>query len=486
LEDIEKKILAVTDKLKGIIKTSIKKGNYRKALDAMTACAFILEEYNQYYVDEELESDLTEIAKSTVRTDFLNDDVNENTVIYYDSFGDDVRGLSLVYLTSLAELGYKIIYITQDGAQDKQPQLHESLEEADILWFYVSNNNRTEQTDFIANLFEKYRPAKAFLYSTPDDSAALAVFTAYEGIVERYKINLTDHAYWLGTKAFDFNLEFRNYGACVSHKYRGIKEDRLILMPFYPYHKPHNYEGLPFKETPAQLMFSGGWLYKTLGDPQNRYYDAVTRIMEHNDDLSFLYAGQGDDSELLKLKEKFPSRVEHIAERRDLYELMEHITVYMNTFPMVGGLMMQYAAAAGKVPLTLKPDDKNVDAAGILINQERVEYKTVDELVAEADRILTDSKYREERAQEIKSSIITPEIFTEELNNALTKHKTTHEMVIEDIDTSDFRAPYITRFKESNFRKVIASGNKKSLLTDFPGLFFQKTYNKIIKKEKLN
>ncbi|MCQ2516061.1 MAG: glycosyltransferase family 4 protein [Saccharofermentans sp.] len=486
MEKIEKKILAVVDKLKRIIDTSIKKGNYRKALDAMTAAAFILEEYNQYYVDDVLENNLQEVAKAIVKPGFTKDELDTKTVLYYDSFGDDVRGLSLVYLTSLVELGYRIIYVTKDGVQNTQPQLHESLKDGDVKWVYVSNIDRTNQADVLTKLFKEHKPAKAFLYSTPDDSAALAVFTGYEGIVERYKINLTDHAYWLGTKAFDYNFEFRNYGACVSHKYRGIDKDRLILMPFYPYHKPQEFAGLPFEKEPQKLMFSGGWLYKTLGDPQNRYYDAVTRIMEHNSDLSFLYAGKGDDSEIVKLQAKFPGRVVHIEERADFYEIMEHVTIYMNTFPMVGGLMMQYAASAGKVPLTLKPDDKNVDAAGILINQERVEYRTVDELVEEVDKLLSDEAYRDLRADEMRTMIITPEVFTNELKNAFELHKTTHNMVIQDIDTSDFRAPYITRFKDSNFRKVIASNNKKSLLPNFPWLFFQKTYNKIIKKEKLN
>lgn len=487
MEDIEKKILKYVDKLKGIIKASIKNGNYRKALDAMTACAFILEEYNQYYVDEDLEQDLLMVSK-TFKTGFTKDEADPSTILYYDSFGDDVRGLSLVYLTSLLRIGYNVVYVTKEEAKDKQPVLHEATKDLPgaITWHYYSNHNRVNQAESITKLFEQYKPSKAFLYSTPDDCAALAVFASYKEIVERFKINLTDHAYWLGINSFDFNLEFRNYGACVSHKYRGISKDRLILMPFFPYHKQTDFQGLPFKEEPKKLMFSGGWLYKTLGDPQNRYYDAVNRIMEHNSDLFFLYAGQGDDSELIKLKNKFPNRVEHILERRDLYELMEHITVYMNTYPMVGGLMMQYAAAAGKVPLTLKPDDKNVDAAGILINQEKVEYRTVDELVNEADRLLSDEEYRVLRGEEMKKCIITPQIFERELNNALKIHKTCHDLIIEDIDTSDFRAPYITRFKESNFRKVIASNNKMSLLINFPWLFFEKTYNKIIKKEKLN
>ena len=52
---------------------------------------------------------------------------------------------------------------------------------------------------------------------------------------------------------------------------------------------------------------------------------------------------------------------------------MEKCTLYLNTYPMFGGLMMRYAAMAGKIPITLK---HGKDADGILIDQSKrkIEY----------------------------------------------------------------------------------------------------------------
>lgn len=473
------------DKLKKITSGSIAKGNYRKALDAMTAASFILEEWNQYYVDEDLEGFLTSVSEALVHPGFRKDETKERTVLFYDSFGFDVRALALVYMHALSDLGYRIIYITKTESKDYQPELHRAVEGGDVIWNYVSYEDREQEVRDIAALFEKYKPSRAILYSTPDDAAAMSVFKAYEGIVERFKINLTDHAFWLGKDCFDYNLEFRNYGASVSVKYRGIPASKEIIMPFYPYHRDREFQGFPFDAMGRKVMFSGGSLYKTLGDPSNSYYVIAGRLLKGHEDLIFLYAGTGDESEMNKLKEQFPGRVYRIDERTDLYEIMERCTIYLNTFPQVGGLMMQFAADAKKVPLTLRKKGSDTEKE-ILADQDSVEYDTIEELIAEADRLLDDEAYREERGQKLKSELISDELFEQELGKALTEHRNRYEVKIRDVNTEDFRAQYMVRFNDKTFRQVIASGNKKTLMMDFPGLFAKKAFNKAVKKEKLN
>lgn len=484
--DKTRRVETIVGKLKRIASASIKKENFRKALDAVTAASFILEEYNQYYVDEELEGFVKEISGKLVKPDYGPEDGDGSTILFYDSFGFDVRALALVYMHALADLGYRVIYITKIESKDSQIELHEAVKHGNVIWNYVSYENREQEVKDIAALFNKYRPAKAFLYSTPDDAAAMAVFYAYQGIVERFKINLTDHAFWLGHDVFDYNLEFRNYGACVSVKYRGVPEDKEIIMPFYPYHRAQEFQGLPFDPSGKKIVFSGGSVYKTLGDPENRYYVILDKLLSQHEDLVFLYAGTGDDSEIRKLQDKFPGRVYRIDERKDLFELMEQCTFYLNTFPFIGGLMMQFAVDAKKVPLTLKKEGASDENKEILIRQDSVEYDDVDSLVAEADRLLTDEEYRMKRGEELKADLISPSDFAKELRNALTDHRTKYQVSIKDTDTTEFRKQYIIRFSEKTFRQVIASGNKKTLIQDFPGLFVKKVWNKVVKKEKLN
>ena len=117
-----KKVETIVGKLKRIADDSIKKENYRKALDAITAASFILEEYNQYYVDEKLEGFVKDIAKKLVVPAYGREEGDPSTILFYDSFGFDVRALALVYMHALADLGYRVIYITKAESKDSQPE----------------------------------------------------------------------------------------------------------------------------------------------------------------------------------------------------------------------------------------------------------------------------------------------------------------------------------------------------------------------------
>ena len=84
-------------------------------------------------------------------------------------------------------------------------------------------------------IIKRHKSGKAFFLSTPIDTAGVACFSQLKDKVMRFQINLTDHAFWLGSTAFDYCIEFRNYGAGISLNERGIDFNKLILLPFYPY-----------------------------------------------------------------------------------------------------------------------------------------------------------------------------------------------------------------------------------------------------------
>ena len=68
------------------------------------------------------------------------------------------------------------------------------------------------------NFIQDEKTGHFFFYSYPDDVVATSVMNAYDGILRRYQVNLTDHAFWLGAKPVDICIEFRDYGAIVSYK----------------------------------------------------------------------------------------------------------------------------------------------------------------------------------------------------------------------------------------------------------------------------
>lgn len=74
-----------------------------------------------------------------------------------------------------------------------------------------------------------------------------------------------DHAFWLGRNAFDYCLEFRDFGANLSRQYRHIPIQKLLKQPYYPLADPTiPYGGPPFERADGDVIFSGGTLYKTL------------------------------------------------------------------------------------------------------------------------------------------------------------------------------------------------------------------------------
>lgn len=121
-----------------------------------------------------------------------------------------------------------------------------------------------------------------FFYSFPNDVVGVTSLNILEGKVTRYQINLTDHAFWLGARCIDKCIEFRDYGANVSAKYRGISKNIIAKLPFYPIvNKDISFQGFPFQIVKGQkVVFSGGALYKTFGG-QNKYYDIIDNILKN-------------------------------------------------------------------------------------------------------------------------------------------------------------------------------------------------------------
>ena len=80
--------------------------------------------------------------------------------------------------------------------------------------------------------------------------------------------------------------------------------------------------------------------------------------------------------------------------------------------------MYQYAASAGKIPLTLRHSNIN---DGMLQNQESlaVDFHTLQELESELNRIMSDEDYVKSREAILKDSVITQECFQTNLERIM-------------------------------------------------------------------
>ena len=451
----------VIKELKNYAEKSFHTKKYEKSLTAIEVGANILYRYNQIYKDDEFENLLVEISNRLINKGEIKKK-NEKIVVFYDGFGLDTRGLALIFLKAIAELNYKLIYITKKESIDSQPTIKKILSGYNVTYEYISDLNRINKIKELNNVFLKYNPTDAFLYTTPSDVGAITVFNAYKGKITRYQIDLTDHAFWLGINAFDYCISLRDLGATIEYNYRMIPKEKIIFLPYYAYiDKSISFQGFPFDSKGKKVIFSGGSLYKTLGDNENKYYKIVEHILENHADTIFLYAGEGDNSQIELLQKKFNNRVFHISERKDLYQVMLHSTLYLNTYPMFGGLMMHYAVSAHKIPITLK---HNHDADGLLFKQDqiKIEYEDVETLEKDVDKLLKDESYLKERENLLLNSEITEEQFKKELNNLILYQKTNYLIKLDYVDTNDFRKEFLNRFK--GIDDISKSFGKKDLV----------------------
>ena len=483
--DKKEKTDILLKKIKGIVSDSITKHKFEKALAAISFIGYYLYQYNQFYVEDELEGYLSNISDCLKDIYKVNKYIETSqNIIFYDGFGLDTRGVALMYLNALGLNNYHVIYVTNKKVQYKIPTIRNMCDKYHFEIQYIDMNNYMEWAKQLCAVFNKYKPRAAFFYTMPNDVSGIIAFHMFDGIVDRYLIDLTDHAFWLGKSAVDYFLGSRDMSAALQFYHRGIKKEQMIKLGVNLLVEDINdHSGLPFDPTEAEYIFSGGSLYKTLGDEENRFYKIVDHILKNHSNIKFLYAGTGDESEMKKILDKYPNRAFLINERQDFYYLIEHSILYLNTFPMFGGMMMKYCGLAKKLPITLK---HNNDSDGLLLHQSKckIEYDSYDELISDIDRLIDDSKYRESREALLEGSVITEDRFKNNIRGVIENHKTDYEHEFIDLDTSLFRKEYYERFNYNEQMLEMVKRINISLLSDFPQIFIKGLFIKSARKIK--
>lgn len=468
-------------KLEKIIEKGIVSGNMELAMQAVSAYASYLYKERETYTNAFLETSIRKIVESFPFSSEQPTQRNIKTVLFYDGFGFDTRGLALIYLKGLSRLGYRIVYVTNSSAQKVQPVIREILKGYPVIWNYLSSGlSQVKRSQYLLNICEKYAPMYAFFYSWSEDASGVLAFQKMKR-AKRFFINLTDDAFWLGTAAFDYCIEFRNYGYEISRNHRSIPENKLVKLPYYPYiDKKKSFEGFPIDVTGKRVVFSGGTLYKTFSE-DNLYYKIIGHILENFPDTIFIYAGYGDDSRLKELFQRFSGRVVHLSERKDLFQVMKHSYIFINTYPITGGLMTQYAVAAGLIPLTL---DSGNESEGLLLNQAEtgVFYDDYHMLLADIERIFSEDAYYLQKQKLLSQGLVTETEFQEELERIIKHH--TSKFPLAPVELTIAQQKYSEKEKIQHFEDSIGKLKYRKLFRYFPEIFIRKSCRSLKRKLK--
>ena len=473
-----KRIDKILNKLKDKILKYYKKNNLERSLKFLKTLSDVLYASNYQFADCFSEEMLKKITMSILPEGVIIEETSQ-CVIFYDGFGLLNRGLMKIYLSAL-NLKNEVIYI----GKKENLAVNEFLDTNDIKHVCLSSASETDKIKELADIISDKKPLIFFNYTTPSDVVSNGVMSALVGKTKRVMINLTDHAYWLGSSYLDYSIEFRDYGASISYLFRNIPKEKLIKIPFYPVIDENvPFKGFPFKKRDNDVVvFSGGSLYKTF-DKSHSYYDIVEKLLTENDNLIFRYAGSGNRKYIDKIIKKFPNRCFLTSERDDLFQVLSHSTFYLSTYPVCGGLMYQYAAKAGKVPLTLLHSDISDD---FLLNQSElnIDFKNSEELLNEANKLITDKGYRDSRSVIMKNSVTSKEEFNNNVDLFVDSFTSNLNINYKIYDLNKFKTMYLINFTYKEFCNIIAQKDCVFFLKDFLFSYCFGAFNKICSKIK--
>lgn len=410
----KKKIISDFNYFKNRANYYFKKNNIEKSVKYCTLAAVIGYRFCFKFYDDELENTVQNIGFKVLGNS-IKFNREANKIIFFDSFAADNKVLTQQYLRAIFSWNYELLYVTtqKEIGKDILNELH-TYKKSEIL--IIGGSSFTEKLKNTARAIQKFAPSITFLHFTPSDILGISLWSQIKSC-DRFFVNLTDHSFWLGKNCLDYSLEFRKCGAVLSEKYRKILSPKILLQPYYPLLSTIPFQGFPVETKGKTIAFAGANYYKIF-DKNLVFLNLIKEVLYQNDNLLFLFAGMGNDKPIRrfikdnKLNDKFIL----IGHRDDIGEVIQKIDIYVNTYPVMGGLMCQYAANYRK-PIIGFAEEKFLyslqDAEGFLgVNQKEYFTKTNKELfICYFNDLIRNQNARKANIELTKNSVLTPEAF---------------------------------------------------------------------------
>jgi glycosyltransferase involved in cell wall biosynthesis len=425
--------------------------DYEKALSLISCVANQAYHLNYCYTDRDLENLLLKISNKLIQKN--GNFPSKNRYVFYDDFGYDNRGLTQQYLNSLDQMDVEYLYLIDSEDFSDDSEIAEQINKNDkaVIVKVPQSLTKIEKILFIYRIVSEYNPEKSFLHIKPWSTVAVVLWNAFPN-VEKYLIDLTDHAFWLGVSCCDYFIGFRDYGYNISRHQRGIEAGKLLHLPYYPVVSSSDFRGFPESVNSRVKIFSGATFYKIYGE-NDIFFQILKKIVLDNPNVAILFAGSGDARPLERFikKNNLNNNILLIGNRSDINEVFKNCDIYLNTYPIFGALMSQYAVLNNK-PLIgyTSPDVPFNESAGLFVKSphymttycDLIEFHdAINILISSFDARKSSSAYPE-------GILHTPESFASEFSK-LIKEKKPAILKEMEIDIARFSDIYLSM--ENNY-----------------------------------
>ena len=419
-----------------------KRGKDHTALKKIQTAANFQYNINSIYSDQRIETLMSAISYKLFPVD-VDFTPSKGKILFYDYYGISNRGLTQQYLDALyQDKDLEIVYVVENSFTERTENILRMVRSHGSKSYELTQETMIEKIKTLYNIVKKEQPTAIFYHISPWSPVPLVATKPFDS-VKKYLVNITDHAFGLGDgNFFDYSFEFREYGCKVSMEKRIYKTNQLKLLPYYPWQEQTEFQGFPIDTTNKVVLFSGSYMYK-IENPENTFFNIVSRILKANPNTIMLFAGGGDPTRLQGLIEdnNLSDRFVLLGNRTDISEVFKHIDIYIGTYPHGGGLMSQYAAINGKPILAYKTHV----IEKIVCNRKWMDFvfDTEDDLIEEATHLVSDKKYREMRGLMFQSLTATQDDFRQSFNRLFSTSDCLNKDVEEQIDYEAFCQTYI-------------------------------------------
>lgn len=365
-------------------------------------------------------------------------------ILFVDYYGLDNRGLTEQYLRGILDSGLKLVYLHLNWERGfLTSNIYTRLIEANAEILGVpKHNSLLKKLAMVTNFLRQYKPQNVFFHTSPWDTISPAIAAILPAAV-KFQINITDHAYWIGSQYYDFILNFRKLGAAISVCHRGVSREKQLLIPMYPIIPEARYkdESLADDIKDKIVIFSGGNTYKVSVEG-NSYFDVLATILKKYNNVLFIYIGGGDHKPIKKFisNNNFEKKVIYLGERDDFFDIMKLSDIYFGTYPIGGGLMSLYAASAALPFLSLVQGTKHkIKFYELMKRKPKFEclFESKDECIAEFERLITETAYRKRRAIDFTKVAINEKEFNRKIRLLLGMDFMESTILIDEAESPD-------------------------------------------------